>query len=192
MLIFAQLEDAAIARIKAASDTNALGYKVPEIASYGGQLDDDTLFQAVRRLPAVWVTVGGDRPARRLGRKTVLGLTLAVMVATRNVRGERATRHGTVGEPGTYQMVEDVRDLLTGQAMGLAIAPLRVGAVRTLYNTRQGNEARSVFALEFSTDYTYTPPEDAALDLNVIGLNYYLQPDDGVLDASDVIPNLAV
>lgn len=189
MLIYAQLEDAVIARLKAAGDTGALGYRFAEVESYGGQFDQETFFTQVRRWPAAWVTVGGDKPKAITPRKSQCGLALAVMVGARNVRGERHTRHGTVGEPGTYQMVQDVRDLFVGQSLGLDISPLKAGAVRTLYNTRLGNEARSVFAVEFAADFTYTPPDASANDpeLTAIGLRYYLKPGDDVQDASDEV-----
>jgi phage gp37-like protein len=189
MLIYAAIEDAIIARIQAASDTNALGYRLAQIGSYGGEFDDETFFTQFRKFPAVWVTVGGSKPKRAGARTWLLSPTIAVMVGTRTVRGERQTRHGSVTEPGSYQLLEDVRNLLVGQALGLAIAPLAVGNDRTLYNTRQGAEARSVLAAEFHTSCTYAPPDPdaAAADLALVGLNYYLRPGDEIADAVDTV-----
>lgn len=189
MLLYAALEDAVIARIQAASDSDALGYRLAQIGSYGGEFDDETFFTQFRKFPAVWVTVGGSKPKRISARTWQLSPVLAVMVGTRTVRGERQTRHGSVTEPGSYQLLEDVRNLLTGQALGLAIAPLAVGADRTLYNTRRGAEGLSVLAAEFHTTFTYTPPDPdaAAADLNIIGLNYYLRPGDEIADAVDTV-----
>ncbi len=189
MLIYAAIEDAIIARIQAASDGNALGYRLAQIGSYGGEFDDETFFTQFRKFPAVWVTVGGSKPKRVGSHSWLLAPTIAVMVGTRNVRGERQTRHGTVNEPGSYQILEDVRNLLVGQTLGLALAPLAVGNDRTLFNTRQGAEARSVLAAEFLTSFTYQPPAPDAVaeDLNLIGLNYYLRPGDEIADAVDTV-----
>lgn len=190
MLLYALLEDAVIALAKQASDSNALGYKIAEVKSYGGEFDTETFFTQVRKWPAWWVTVGGSRPRRVSSRKYECDLRLVVMVGARNVRGERETRHGSVNEPGTYQMLQDVRVLLAGRTFGLDIGPLALGADRTLFNTRVGNEARSVLACEFSSKYVFTAPEiidPAAADLNSIGLYHYLKPGDQLPDALDVV-----
>ena len=189
MLIYAAIEDAIMARLKAASDGGALGYRLAEIASYGGEFDDELFFTQVRKFPAVWVTIGGAKKKTVLARKTIYTATLAVMVGTRTVRGERFTRHGSVGEPGSYQLLEDVRRLLAGQTFGLDIAPLRPGADRTLFNTRNGSQARSVLAVEFDTDYTFAldDPDADADELHRIGLHYYLKPGDDAEDATDTV-----
>lgn len=187
MLIYAQLEDAVIARVKNASDSNALGYRLAHVDSYGGEFDDETFFTQFRKFPAVWVTVGGDKPKRVSAKVWECALTLAVMVGARNVRGERFTRHGSVGEAGTYQLAQDVRDLLSVQDFDQLVAPLALGPTRTLFNTRQGNEARSVLAIEFTTTYTYRPPEPDEADLTGINLRYYLKPGDDVEDATDTL-----
>lgn len=189
MLIYAQIEDAIIALINDASETGALGYRLAQVGSYGGEFDDETFFTQFRKFPAAWVTVGGSKPRRISARKWELSPTIAVMVGTRNVRGERQTRHGTVGEPGSYQLLQDVRLLLAGQALGLPIEPLSLGADRTLFNTRQGNEARSVLAAEFGTRFVFTTPENTTglPDLTRIGLHYYLKPGDSTEDAADEV-----
>jgi phage gp37-like protein len=189
MLIYAAIEDAIIARIKSASDAGALGYRLAEVASYGGEFDDEAFFTSVRKLPAVWVTVVGSK-AKRIGAKVFdRSPVIAVMVATRNVRGERQTRHGSVNEPGSYQLLDDVCSLISGQSLGLNIAPLMPGADRTLFNTRNAREARSVLALEFSTTFTYrvTDPLAEGDDLLSLDLKYYLKPGDDTEDATDTL-----
>lgn len=187
MLIFAQLEDAVINRVKTASDSSALGYRLASIGSYGGEFDDETFFTQVRSFPAVWVTVGGDKPKKISAKVWECNLTLAVMVGTRNVRGERFTRQGAVGEVGSYQLAQDVRDLLAGQDFERMVSGLDIGPLRTLFNTRQGNQARSVLALEFACRYTYRTPAPVETDCTGIDLRYYLKPGDDVVDATDVI-----
>lgn len=189
MLLYAQIEDGIIALIQAASASNSLGYRLTQVGSYGGEFDDESFFTQFRKFPAVWVTVGGSKPRRISARKWELSPTIAVMVGTRNVRGERQTRHGTVNEPGSYQLLQDVRLLLAGQTLGLPIEALSIGPDRTLFNTRQGAEARSVLAAEFFTRFVFTAPENTAgiPDLTRIGLHYYLKPGDDTEDANDEI-----
>lgn len=192
MLIYAALEDAVIARVKGASDSNALGYKLAQVGSYGGEFDDEAFFTQFRKFPAVWVTVGGDKPKRISAKVWQCALTVAVMVGARNVRGERRTRVGVkVGaqilDVGSYQLLQDVRDLLSGQSLGLDISPLSVGTIRTLFNTKLGNEARSVMAAEFTTEFTYRVPEPVEGSYTGIDLRYYLKPGDDVADATDTV-----
>ena len=192
MLIYAQIEDAVIARIKAASDSGALGYRLADVASYGGEFDDETFFTAVRKFPAVWVTVGGSKPQRKSARVWTMAPVIAVMVGSRSVRGERFTRRGAVGEVGSYQLLQDVTDLLAGQRLGLPIEPLAPGADRTLFNVRMGSEARSVLAREFGTFFSYEVAGEqgdaaAAADLAGINLRYYLTPGDAQQDAEDAV-----
>lgn len=187
MLIFAQLEDAVIDRVKSASDSNALGYRLAHVDSYGGEFDDETFFTTFRKFPAVWVTVGGDKPRRISAKVWECNLTLAVMVGARNVRGERFTRRGSVGEPGTYQLAQDVRDLLALQDFDRMVSGLSIGPSRTLFNTKHAGEARSVFSLEFNAVYTYRPPEPDEGNYTGINIRYYLKPGDDVADATDVI-----
>ena len=191
MLIYAQIEDAVIARIKAAADSGALGYRLAEVTSYGGEFDDEAFFSAVRKFPAVWVTVGGSKPQRKAARVWTMAPVIAVMVGSRSVRGERFTRKGAVGEVGSYQLLQDVTDLLAGQQLGLPIEPLTPGADRTLFNVRMGSEARSVLAREFGTFFSYEVGGDQASasadDLVGINLRYYLTPGDGVEDGEDAL-----
>lgn len=197
--MIAETEDAIINQIKsAAAATPGLGYKLPNVASYGGELDDG-LAEVVRAFPAVWVTYAGSgkpRPYGTEGKKWYVPATFAVMVGARNVRGERSTRHGVkvgaqITEVGVYQMLKDIGLLLINQDFGLAISRLVPGATKTLYNTKLNGQALAVFAREFHTGFIEAQPR---VPINVtdpdwlrLGINYYLAPDDGKADASDTV-----
>lgn len=60
MLLYAQLEDAVIARVQAAVARARWAMRWPRLVSYGGQFDDEVFWTQVRRFPAVWTT-GGRR-----------------------------------------------------------------------------------------------------------------------------------
>lgn len=197
--MISQIEDAIIAHIKAAAAAApGLGYKLPIVASYGGELDDD-LASVVRSFPAVWVTYAGSgkpRPYSTHRGKWIVPCAFAVMVGARNVRGERSTRHGlTVGgvikEVGAYQMLKDIGLLLINQDFGLAIKNLVPGATKTLYNTKLNGQALAVFAREWHTEFVEEQPR-VPIDLSDpdwlrLGINYHLAPDDGKADASDTV-----
>lgn len=193
-----------------------LGTMVRSVETYGGQLDED-LADVVRSFPAAWVTFAGvtNTTATGTSRKgwRTSGM-FAVMVGARSVRKESASRHGGPAkhEVGTNQLIYAVRRLLTRQDLGLEIAHLEPGRVRTLHHALLGNEAFSAFALEFHTAWVEyelpngTFPEavpaghpDAVFadyggelsptppDLDTTDLRYRLQPDDGEDDANDQI-----
>lgn len=194
-----EIEDAIIARIvAAAAATPGLGYKLPTVESYGGELDDD-LGKVVRLFPAVWVTFAGCRAPTKMataGGKWKTPATFVTMCGSRNVRGERATRKGlTVGgvikEVGVYQMLKDVSLLLAGNDLGLDITPLKPGAIRTLFNTKLNGQGMAVFAREWHCDFIETQPREqldpTSGDFLKVGISYYLQPDDGVADSSGTV-----
>lgn len=197
--MFDQVEDAIIARIKAAaSATPGLGYKLPTVESYGGELDEN-LEAVIRKFPAVWVTFAGCKAsvkAKTAGDKWKTQATFVTMCGARNVRGERATRQGVkvggvIKEVGVYQMLKDVAALLSGNDLGLQITRLQPGAIRTLFNTKIGNQGLAVFAREWHCEFTEGQPREqidpSSGDFLKFGIGYYSQPDDGVADVSSVV-----
>lgn len=197
--MIAEIEDAIIARIQAAaSATPGFGYKLKEVSSYGGELDDD-LAVVVRSFPAVWVTFAGcgkSRPASTQKNKWITPATFVTMFGSRNVRGERATRHGVkvanvVKEVGVYQMIQDISLLLINHDLGLAVDYLKPGAIRTLFNTRLRGNGMAVFAREWHTEFVETQPR-VPIDPTdpmwlTTGINYYLKPGNDVADAADTV-----
>lgn len=178
-----EIEAAMIETIKGAS---ALAY-LKTVESYGGQLDDD-IGEVVRAFPAVWITfAGAAKPVRHGANLWKFPCTFAVMVGARNLRNEKAARAGSPGEVGTYQMLQDIRTLFLDQDLGLQIAELQPGPVKTIYNTRVRNSGLSVFSQEWSTAYVGKKPSPEEVDLLRIGVNYFLKPGDDVADASDEI-----
>lgn len=198
-----QIEEAVIALIQAGVNASpGLGYKLASpVTSYGGELDDLTAEQ-IRAFPAVWVTYGGGGEPKQLntqGTKWLTPANFVMMFATRNLRSERATRQGlTVGaqvkEVGAYQLIRDVSLMLINNdlaASGVKINPFRPGRIRTLYNTKIGGQAVSAFAREFRTSYVETQPrsvfDPTSADFLSIGMDFYLRPDDGVVDEQSSI-----
>ncbi len=181
--MIADIENAIIATLK-----NAVGMAyLTQVESYGGELDDD-LSEVVRKYPAVWVVFAGSgKPAKLGAEKFKVPATFAVIVAARNVRNEKATRQGTTGEVGTYQILQDVRTLLMNNDFGLSIERLQPGATRTLYNTKVRGQALSVFSQEWTTAYIDQVPKPEEVDLLSLGISYFIKPGDDIADATDVL-----
>ncbi|EBU3686565.1 DUF1834 family protein [Salmonella enterica] len=151
--MIALTEEAIIARL-----TQGLGDMVDSVTSYGGEFDGDDPGRVVASLPAVWVTSGGVTRSVAMSttrRKWKVTGRFVVLVGDYNVRSEQASRTGGErdDEPGTYRLTYAVRRLLAGQDLGLAISPLRPGAVRTLFSRRLADNAISVLACEFDADW---------------------------------------
>ncbi|WP_336845165.1 DUF1834 family protein [Providencia rettgeri] len=145
-----QIESSIIQRL-----TLGMGRMLREVASYSGELDVD-MGNIIRVFPAAWVTFGGITNSKYTStsrQKVIVTGKFVVMVGDYNTRSDAASRTGgaNLNEVGTYRHIHGVRRLLTGQDLGLTIAPLMPGVVRTLYNTQVNERALSIFACEFET-----------------------------------------
>jgi len=107
----ADLEDALLNRIR-----EQLPY-LAEVDSYQGQIDEDLQIRGVR-FPAVLALLE-DQSGEQLS-KTTTGLTptFRLLVCCRNLRGEQAARRENYG---VYQILDDLKDALIGQKLGLDI-----------------------------------------------------------------------
>ena len=152
--MIALIEAAIVQRLR-----QGLGKLVTGVHSYGGELDDEGLYQVVQQLPAAWVTFAGidkTEAVKTSRTKHKAEAKFVVMVAARSLRSEEASRAGGIGhwEIGSYQLIYAVRRLLANQDLGLAIDKLQPRAVRTLFNGRmERQEAMSVYACEFATHW---------------------------------------
>lgn len=158
------IEDGMIARVKAASDADELGYRFRTLATYGGELDDTVLREIVRQLPAGWVVYAGERLIDMGDGRFDSAPRFSFMVAAESARNESASRRGDGTNPGAYQLVKDVKALLAWQTLGLDIEPLVPREVRTLFNGRTRDDQVAIFAIEFTTLYGNTFVHDAPID----------------------------
>lgn len=155
--VITKIENALIERLK-----QGLGTLASDVASYGGEFDDDNL--NIRRLPCVLVSYGGSRIESRAigGRGTCFDSrdTFVVLVLTRSLRNGVSGRHGGVTdrEIGVNQLIFAVKYLLTNQTLGGLVKPLKPIRIRTLWNNQQVRAERlSAYAIEFEACYTELP-----------------------------------
>ena len=171
---------------------------VREIKTYGGEFDDD-IDAVIKRFPAIWVTFDGSKTPEKFGHnKTKMLITFVVLVADHTVRNEEAQRHGTGRNVGTFQMLDCVQRLLTGNDLSsqnlVGLAPLELGRVKTIFNTTTRRDSISVLAQEFTTSYTIVASDrdrerddPETPDMHSININYYFQPQDDIADANDIV-----
>lgn len=218
--MISELEDGMIARLKAAfgigtgNGGGALGasplpYKVLTIESYGGQLDigDDGRPQgsAGFRMPAVFVTFGRQRQTKREGERTARQvLSFVVYCVTYNSRNERATRQGDPNNVGSFQLAEDVAQLLANQNFGvMGVQPMVLEEIEVVFNANKndGAKAMSVMAVHLSASYHMSASRSdcgggipTAQELQAIASGFYLKPltsTPNVPDAAALVPTPA-
>lgn len=189
-----ELEDAIVARIKAAQAAGLWPYKLLTIDTYGGQIDEST--QSTFRFPAVFVAFTRMKQKQMVGeRDRMVVVHLTLYIAARNPRNERATRHGDMHEPGSFQIVEDLIALLENQRLGMPmVQPLMHTEVETLFVARKsdGANAESILAVSFECQFIWRTalPELANVSIDdwlKTGQTFYLTPDDHVADAAALI-----
>ncbi|ENU52821.1 hypothetical protein F982_03579 [Acinetobacter baumannii NIPH 1362] len=168
---------------------------IREIKTYGGEFDDETL-AFIDTFPAIWVTFKSSGSPRKISEnKTVYPINLVVLVGARSVRNEEAQRLGGGRDIGTFKMLSLVHNLLIGNDLSSVnvkgLAPLELGHTRTIFNTTTRRQSVSVLSQEFNTQYTITASDrdreeaETVDDLLGVQVDYYFQPNDGIVDASD-------
>jgi phage gp37-like protein len=196
--VIGELEDAIVARILAAQAAGLWPYKLLTVETYGGQIDEHT--QSTFRFPAVFVAFTRMKKVAELGERSRLSsLHLVVYVAARNPRNERATRHGDMHEPGSFQIAEDLLALLEGQRLGIPMQrPLMHTEIDTLFVARRsdGANAESILAISMECQVSWSAalPECANVstdDWLKTGQTFYLKPGDDVADETALIVHAA-
>lgn len=150
----AAIENAILARLKAAGEADALGYRFRTLDTYPADFDVylKEKIKGDRPFPAAWVVFGGWRAPTDDGALQAPAVFM-VVVAAQNLRNEQARRHGAgEAEVGSYQLMLDVAGLIHGQRLGLDIGPLQLGPCRSVRPTATILERQlSLYALEFTT-----------------------------------------
>jgi phage gp37-like protein len=153
--VIGELEDAIVARIRAAQAAAVWAYKLRTIETYGGQIDESA--QSTFNFPAAFVSFTGSKQKTRSGeRGRIMEVSLVLYVAARNPRNERSTRHGDSREAGSYQIAEDLIALLENQRVGMPMhRPLMHTGIQTLFVARKSDahNAESILAVGFECEF---------------------------------------
>ncbi|MDA8413024.1 MAG: hypothetical protein M0023_04460 [Desulfobacteraceae bacterium] len=132
--------------------------------------------------PAVTVAVFDGKlvPAGRISFRVTC--PVHVELAMTNAKSEEARRDGI------NPLVFGVIQVLSRQRFGLAITDLFPKGFKDVTSEEDFKNNRIVYDLEFETSfYIEIAPDATETALLTIGLSYFLQPDDGVADATDTI-----
>ncbi len=158
------IEKAIIDRLQKAVNSGVLGYKIPVIASYSGEGDDDIPHLLKTRSPAVWVAYSGEEAKHEISKSVYAYFSLIVYV--RNNKSENAAREGSLNHAGAYQLINDIKKLLIKQDLGLPIEPFTFIEAKPIINARLEKYYTTMFGLRFKTLYTQSASNKpyAALD----------------------------
>lgn len=186
------IENAMLARLKAAADAGALGYAWRMLDTYPEDWDELFKNKGAINTPAAWATFGGISSLRMEdsgGWRAIA--TFGLVVAAQNLRNETATRHGhrnqagELVEPGSYQLMVDAIGLLGDNDFGLDIEPLEVvQAVQVATGTIANLRNISMWATEFRTAFhipelTFDADGNLA-DFEIFHANWDVPPFGGV------------
>lgn len=163
--MIAEIEQAIIKRIDAARPQ--LGYALRYVGSYGGQLADAaSIAEFVKSYPCALVTFTGyPPPVDAGGNLWQYEPTFAVMIAAKNVRNEAATRRGAGIDVGTYQIVKDVKALVSDQRLDLVLSrPFTPGRCVPLFNGKLQSQRISVLSQEFTCRFIAAASEPPEVD----------------------------
>lgn len=181
-MMISQIEDGIIAHIKAAQDNGSLGYTLKKLGSYGGEFAEG-LKKAVIGFPAVLVIFGGATLVEQSGSRMKYSARWMIMVAAKNLRNEAKARKGSGDKVGSYQMAEDIINLIGNKRLGLDISYIRIEAIRSLANDLAGQDLASVYGIELSTTFEMdnsANPDDLD-DFAILHNNWDLPPHGNVI-----------
>jgi phage gp37-like protein len=192
--VIGTIENAILARLRAASEAGALGYKYTYLGSYPTDWDE-YLKDTQIRCPAAWVTFGGWSVSSQSKAGAQVKASFGLVVASMNHRNEVATRQGvetTAGrEVGSYQMIMDAASLLSNHSLGLDISPLEMGNLQFVRPFAAILERKwSMMALQFETTFSIAAASDPASglgDFSRFFVDWDLSPSDGAIEAQDHI-----
>lgn len=113
------------------------------------------------RAPAAWVVFNGETRDDKTAHGTLWRARFSVAVLARAGRNAADRRFGGADHVGAYQLAQDVKQLLDGQALGLAIEPIRVTGTKALFNGQRGAVTGAIYAIDLLTAYAAGPSADA-------------------------------
>lgn len=155
MYTIEQIEDAIIAKLAPlkvghtpiGEDDPPVWRTVRTIKSYQGEIDDEeNIARAARLFPAVIVMYAGSEYAEHGARK-IEKSTFICFVCDKNLRGEEGARRGGTENPGTYAVLNGIRDLLYGSMLSLNIYPLELARESPVWFGR----GISIYSAEYET-----------------------------------------
>lgn len=144
-----------------------LGYAIPKVDTYDGQVNADKVAELLQVTPAVFVAFQRATPVEE-GDSIRWDTWLNLLVVTRNLATPQAAAKGGPGNTiGAHAIAQQLARALWGQKLGLQIAKIQPGAITTIVpGWLRGHKAALVgveLTTAFWTEGMVTLPEGEAL-----------------------------
>lgn len=142
-----------------------LGYDIPRVDVYDGQVNQDQLAQLLQKTPAVFAAFQRATPEEE-GEQTRWDLRLNLLVVTRNLATPMAAaKGGPDGSPGAHAIAQHMARILWGQRLGLEIARIKPGAISTIVPGWLRGTKAALVGVELATAFW----TEGAVDLATAG-----------------------
>lgn len=118
-----QIEDAIITALGPLK--TSIGIRV--IKTYSGDLDsEEALKEAMAmQFPAIYIVYGGLEAASH-GERKMEEMSYSLFVCAKSLRKEEEARRGGAQNPGTYVMLDAIKEKLWGKQLSLEIEPFEL------------------------------------------------------------------
>lgn len=148
------IEQSIIDYLQRINDSGALGYRLRQIKSYGGELKDQAARAKIKDYPALWIAYNGSpKPTQRHGTHNVRINNFVILIATKSLRNESMARLGGAGEVGAYQMIADIEGILAGFKPEGAMTGIEIGSITPLSVEDKGNQMAAVYGMNLSVNH---------------------------------------
>jgi phage gp37-like protein len=148
MYTIIEIENAIINKLKSSN----MGDYCKKIDSYqieAGDIEEQIRIFAGQLPCALIVYAGTPEFIHSMSGVQDMPMTFSILLCAQSLRGKGEARRGHVG---TYQMIDDLRKILTNNQVGLNIDPLIPTKVEPEINTKNF----SAYSMEFKTSCRYT------------------------------------
>lgn len=176
------IEQAIIDHIQALNASGALGYKLRQVKTYGGELRDQAARAGIKDVPAVWLAFDRGTFDQHTSGFDRLNARFVLLVGTQNLRNEQAARHGASGDVGAYQIALDMAGILGGFKPGPAdssISSIEPQGIEPVSVEDSRNGRLAVYGIPFTVKFLnarITPGVDVTNPLRIVHTNWDLPP----------------
>ena len=107
----------------------------------------------IKDFPAVWVIYAGETSGKHTSKAQAQNARFNIIVAAKSLRNEKEARRGSTGNVGSYQILKDVKALISNNSLGLEISPIKPKQITPLLNEKSGQHLASLYGIEVTTTY---------------------------------------
>lgn len=156
--MIAAIENAILARAKAASDAHVLGYAYQTLEAYPEDWEARLVSEPLND-PAIFVTFAGFDATDQLRSGARVTANFGIAVVAKSLRNKTAARQGddlNPAQPGSLQLMEDTIGLVQGQSFGLEISGFElVGAQVPTLSDEAVKRGLSIMAMQWRTSFVF-------------------------------------